>query len=273
MMEVIWKVILLGILQGVLEWLPISSQGNLVLVMIYLLGIDQAEALNLSVYLHIGTFFAALTYFRYDFLTLAKNLPSYRFQFGNGVNSLVSFLLFSSILSGFVGYFIIRLAEISLSVGEYFTGMMGVALLVTGVLQKYSTKTGRREIEDVKPSDTFLLGIAQGFSAFPGISRSGITIFALLLRKFKNEAAIKLSFLMSVPAVIGAGLGLGLGRSFVSVGTIGLLVGCLSSFLTGLPSIRIMMKTAQKVNFWSFCVFIGSLALLPTFSNILATLS
>ncbi len=269
MTEMTLRVVFLGILQGFLEWLPISSQGNLVLVMIYLLGMGGAEALNLSVYLHIGTLFAALAYFRRDFFTLAKALPNYRFRYSNGVNNLISFLLFSSIISGFIGYFILKLTEISLTIGESFTGIIGVALIMTGLLQKYARKCEKRKIEDVKFSDIFLLGVVQGFSAFPGISRSGITISALLFREFKGEAAIKLSFLMSVPAVLGAELGLGLAGGFISVGTIELILGCLSSFLTGLLSIHVLIKAAQKINFWAFCMLVGFLALLPTFSYLL----
>lgn len=271
MKETILGMVFLGVLQGFLEWLPISSQGNLVLAMIYLLGIDPAEALSLSVYLHVGTLFAALVYFRYDLFALMRTLPNYRFRYTSRANSIISFLLFSSILSGLVGYFIFRFAEMSLTIGEYFTGIVGAALIVTGLLQKYSKKSEKREFEDVKPFDTFLLGVLQGFSAFPGISRSGITISALLLRKFKSEAAIKLSFLMSVPAVIGAEIGLGMTKSLASVGTLALISGGFTSFLIGLLSIHVMMRSAQKVNFWSFCILIGVLALLPFFSYLTGT--
>jgi len=79
-MEEGWKLIVLGILQGVLEWLPASSQGHLMLVMTYLLRIDSADALGLSVYLHSGTLFAAAIYSRRDLLALFRTVPSYRLR-------------------------------------------------------------------------------------------------------------------------------------------------------------------------------------------------
>jgi len=240
------------------------------LVMIYLFGMGRLESFSLPIYLHIGTLFAALVYFRREFLALAKALPSYRFRYSGGVNNLMSFLLFSTLLSGFIGYFIFKLAEKSLlTLGEYFTGMIGVALIITGLLQKYSRKHEKREIGEVKFFDTILLGVAQGFSAFPGISRSGVTISTLLFREFKSESAIKLSFLMSVPAVLIAELGLGITEGFVSVGIMELTLGCLSSFLIGLLSIHLLVKATKKIKFWGFCILIGVLALLPTFSYML----
>jgi len=267
--EMIWKVVFLGILQGFLEWLPISSRGNLVLLMIHVLGMGGVEALNLSIYLHMGTLLAVLAYFRRDFVSLAMSLPNYRFRYSNEMSSLISFLLFSSIVSGSVGYFILKLAETSLMTGEYLTAIIGVSLVATGLLQKYVRKHEKRKIEDVKSSDTLLLGIAQGFSVFPGISRSGITISALIFREFKSEAATKLSFLMSVPAVLMAEVGSVITGGVISVGITDIFLGCFSSFLTGLISIHILIKAAEKIRFWGFCVLIGVLALLPTFSYLL----
>jgi len=271
--EMTWKIVFLGMLQGLLEWFPISSQGNLVLAMIHLLGIGREEALNISVNLHLGTMFASLAYFREDFLALAKVLPNYHLRHSNGVSNLITFLLFSSIISGFIGYFVFKIAEISLTIGEYFSGAIGFALVMTGLLHKYSTKHEIRETKDVKILDTLLLGIAQGFSAFPGISRSGITISALLYRKFKSEAAITLSFLMSVPAVLMAMFGLSITAGFVYIGIADLILGSLSSFITGLLAIHVFMKTAQKVDLSVFCMTIGVLALLPTFSYLLGTVN
>ena len=265
----IWKVVFLGILQGFLEWLPISSRGSLVLLMIHVLGMGGVEALSLSIYLHMGTLLAVLAYFRRDLVALVKSLPNYRFKYSNEMSSLMSFLIFSSILSGSVGFLIVKLTQTSLVTGEYLTGIIGLSLIATGLLQKYTKKTEKRQIKDVKSSDTLLLGIAQGFSAFPGISRSGITISALIFREFKRDAATKLSFLMSVPAVLMAELGSVITEGFVSVGITDLFLGCFSSFLIGLLSIHTLIKAAEKIKFWGFCMLIGVLALLPTFSYLL----
>ena len=255
---------MLGILQGVLEWLPVSSQGHLVLAMTYLLGIDSADALGLSVYLHSGTLFAAAIYFRRDLLALFRTLRSYRLRRSEQESRLTSFLLFTTVLTGIIGYLIYRLAEATGLLGEFFMASTGIALVSTGLIQKLAKESAERSVNDLKLTDTLILGVAQGLSAFPGISRSGITISALLIRGFKGEAALKLSFLMSIPAVIVAEIGLASAASLSQIGMMDLLLGSAFSFLTGALSIHIFMKAARKIRFWSLCVLIGILALLPS---------
>ncbi|MFQ6095469.1 MAG: undecaprenyl-diphosphate phosphatase [Candidatus Bathyarchaeia archaeon] len=266
-MEEAWKAIVLGILQGVLEWLPISSQGNLILVMTWLLGIDLADALSFSVYLHAGTLLAAALYFRRDILAMLKALTSYRLRRSDREGRLISFLLFTTILTGFVGFIIYKLAEAYLTVvGEFFTAVIGAALITTGLIQKFAKEREKRNIDDVKLSDTLILGVVQGFSAFPGMSRSGITISALLIRGFNDEAALKLSFLMSIPAVFIAEIGLASGASFSQIRLMNLLLGVVFSFLMGTLSIHVLMKTVGRIRFWSLCILIGVLAVLPLLS-------
>lgn len=267
LMEDAWKAIVLGILQGVLEWLPISSQGNLILTMTYLLGIDSADTLGFSVYLHTGTLIAAALYFRRDLLAMLRVLPGYRFQRPDRQSRLISFLLFTTILTGFVGYFIYELAKAStIEQDEFFTAIIGVALILTGLIQKLAKEREERSIDDVKLTDTLILGVVQGFSAFPGISRSGITISSLLMLGFEGEAAVKLSFLMSVPAVLIAEIGLASTASSPQIGLMNVLLGVVFSFLMGILSIHFLMKTTQKIRFWSICILIGILALLPLLS-------
>ncbi len=260
----IWEAVLLGILQGVLEWLPISSQGNLVLFMVVFLGIEESQALGLSVYLHMGTLFSLLVYFRRVILDLMRALPHYGSRDeGSRENKLISFLLLATILTGIVGYPIFQLAQTTTVLGEIFIGLIGAALILTGLLQKTMGRPGERTVQDIELTDSLLLGVLQGFSAFPGVSRSGITTSALLFRKFKGKFALTLSFLMSIPAILVAEIGLSLITGSAGINTIDLIIGCGSSFVTGLISIHILLKVAQRIKFWAFCVAIGSLALLP----------
>lgn len=259
--------IILGILQGILEWLPISSEGNLVLIMIVFFGIEEGQALSLSVYLHIGTLFAVLVYFRREIINLLKALPSYHIRdSSNAENKLISFVLLTTILTSIVGYLIFKLAEITSMLGEAFTAIIGIALIITGILQKLTKRLKRRTIENVNFTDALLLGVVQGFSAFPGISRSGITTATLLFRGFRSDHALNLSFLMSIPAVSAAEIGLILMKGFPAINAIDLALGCTASFVAGLISIHILMKLAQKINFWIFCILIGLLAFLPILS-------
>jgi len=265
-MEEGWKLIVLGIFQGFLEWLPVSSQGHLVLVMTYLLGVDSADALGFSVYLHSGTLIAAAIYFRRDLLVLLRKLPSYRFQDSDRESRVISFLLFTTILTGIIGYFIYRIAEATSVFGEFFMAAVSIALISTGLIQKLAKEHEERNVDEVKLPDTLVLGLVQGLSAFPGASRSGITISALLMRGFKGEAALKLSFLMSIPAVLVAEIGLASTASLSQIRMMDLLLGSAFSFLTGALSIHLLMKTARKIRFWGLCVLIGILALLPLLS-------
>jgi len=266
----ILKAIILGILQGILEWLPISSQGNLVLIMMYFFKLEAEQALNYSISVHIGTLFAATIYFRKEILALFKALPSYRFNYSTKENRLISFLFLTTIITGALGYLLFKIAQkMAIALGEIFIATIGVSLITTGLVQKLSQTQGKRESTNLNLKDTLILGFAQAFSAIPGMSRSGITTSSLIFRKFNGEEALKLSFLMSIPAVLAAEIGLGLVEGLPPVGLEEILVSILFSFAFGLLSIHALMKAARKIRFWAFCILIGILALLPMLAYLL----
>jgi len=262
--------VIFGILQGILEWIPISSQGNLVLIMVYFFGLEAEQALNYSVFLHIGTLLAAATYFRKEILALFKALPSYRFDYSTKENRLISFLFLTTIITGALGYFLFKLAQkMALALGEVFIAIIGIALIITGSVQKLSQTQGNRESASLNLKDTLILGFAQAFSAIPGMSRSGITTSSLIFRKFGGEEALKLSFFMSIPAVLGAEIGLAILEGIPAVGIEEILASTFFSFLFGLISIHALLKIARKIKFWAFCLLLGILALLPMISYLL----
>jgi len=263
--------VIFGILQGVLEWIPISSQGSLVLIMMYFFGLEAGQALNYSIFLHIGTLSAAAIYFKKEILALFKALPNYRFDYSTEENRLISFLLLTTILTGALGYFLLKLAQkmATALIGEVFIAMIGIALIINGLVQKLSQTQGKRESASLNLKDTLILGFAQAFSAIPGMSRSGITTSSLIFRKFKGEEALKLSFLMSIPAVLGAEIGLAILEGIPKVGVGEILAGVLSSFLVGLISIHALLKIARKIKFWALCLLLGILALLPMIGYLL----
>jgi undecaprenyl-diphosphatase len=259
-----WEAIILGLIQGILEWLPVSSQGNLVLIMVALLGINKTQALNLSIYLHLGTLLSALLYFRRIFISLFKALPSYNPKnVSSDENRLISFLVFTTVLTGLVGYPIYTIVRSTEYSGELFIALVGAGLIITGLIQKYAPRLENRKIETLSFTDTLIVGVAQGFSAYPGVSRFGLTVSSLLFRGFTTESALQLSFLMSVPAVLAAQIGLALISGFEAVNSVDILLGCCASFISGLLSIHIMLKIARKIRFWLFCIALGALALLP----------
>ena len=138
--------------------------------------------------------------------------------------------------------------------------IIGAFLIVTGVLQKYAPRfSGKKTSVGIK--DAILLGIIQAFSALPGLSRSGLTVSTLLFRGYEAKYAIRMSFLMSIPVVLAAEVGLGLidGVTF----DLPSLGGIVAAFFFGLLTIGALLRIANRVQFWKFCFFLGGLSFLP----------
>lgn len=250
--------ILFGIFQGLFEWLPISSQGQLFVIMTLLFNISAQEALNSAIWLHIGTMLAAIFYFRREVFDLMKKLLKLEFK-----DEILSFLIISTILTGIVGFpLYLLLSDISAVFGQASIVLVGIALILTGILQKRAEKKNVDD-KDISKEDKIIAGISQGFSIIPGISRSGITTSVLLLRNFNSKQALKLSFLMSIPAVLVAEIGLSAfgGISF----NINYLVGAVFSFISGIVTIDLFLRLAEKISFWLFCVTMGLLTFIPLF--------
>ena len=256
----ILQYLILGIIQGVTEWIPISSSGMTSLVMSNFFGITNlAQILQISLFLHLGTFFAALIYFRKDVANLFVSLFKYK-KSSKENQSILKFLIIATIITGVIGIFLMKLLssmDLELT-GKTITLIVGLLLLITSIVQLSSKIKGFRKSEDIKLKDSAALGIVQGVSILPGISRSGITVSALLLRKFDDTTALRLSFLLSLPIVL-------LGNLFLNIGDIAStfqtwsIIGLLASFVLGLATIHVLMKLAKKINFGWFAFIIAVL--------------
>jgi undecaprenyl-diphosphatase len=256
--------IILGTIQGIFEWLPISSQGNLVLLMVGFLDIGFKTALNYAIFLHFGTFLAVLIYFWEDVIQIIKRLKKYRPRFDDEDDALISFLIISTILTGIIGYPIFKLIADFNFRGEIFLGLVGLALIFTGVLQKYANKKKKRKENKLTLKDSILFGILQGLALIPGVSRSGITVSAFLLRGYHPRRSLRLSFLMSIPVLFVGSIFLPIVEGFPDgIEPANLILGLIFAFIFGLITIKILLEIARKVKFWLFCVIIGLLALLP----------
>lgn len=273
-----FEAVVLGTIQGIAEWLPISSEGMTSLVLINFFGKSLSEAIPIAVWLHLGTLLAALVYFKEDVILITKRLPKYfkgivsrtRIQeipdsepARSAGDRLISFLIISTFLTGVIGLpimlYITEKTEIS---GESATAAVGVFLILTGLFQRLSAGA-KNPKKEPGIQDALFTGIAQGFAAFPGISRSGITVAALLFRKFDSEKALKLSFLMSIPAVLASEIGIGImGLLVVDLNS---LLAVIFSFIFGLLTINILLKVARKVDFSYFCMILGFMSVLPLF--------
>lgn len=255
--------VILGAVQGISEWLPLSSSGLIALILSNFYDISSVDKiLESGLWLHLGTFLAALIYFGKDILELLK-VP---FNWKNSRDSerqTFKFLLVSTAISGAIGLFIFEFLtapENSLEVtGKTITLLVGLFLLFTGLIQLKVQKSGSKKEKDISNSDGILAGISQGFAAFPGVSRSGITVASLLLRKFNETSALRLSFLMSLPIVLLGNLVLNLDK-FSFGGTA--IYGLIASFVFGIMTIHGLMKISKKVNFGWFVLVFAILMLL-----------
>lgn len=211
------QIILLGTIQGVFEWLPVSSEGFVTLTMTQLFGENALKSVNIAIWLHLGTMFSALLYFRRDVKKILLGLPNYFRSFGNESSEssgVISFLIIVTLLTSIIGGFLYIFGIKELATRpKIFTGLMGTALLLTGFIRFYSSSETRTK-KDVNWKDSVFVGILQSFSIIPGVSRSGSTVFGLFYRRFNGKDAFKLSFLLSIPAVLIANVGIELFSGF-----------------------------------------------------------
>ena len=245
-----FQAILLGILQGITEWLPISSQGQSMLFMIGWLGISPNDAFSYSILLHLGTMSAVLIRFREEFLKALKN-PS---------TQMARVLIISTIGTGITGIPLYFLFREGFKGGMQATVLIGALLILTGLLLRIRG-TGARSIHDMNALDMIILGLVQGFSILPGISRSGTTLAALLMRNLKQDEALAISFIISVPAALGA-LALNHSHSLAEMPLASACLAILASFVAGYMTMDLLIAYAKKVNFSAFCITMGLLTLL-----------
>ncbi|MFH1426959.1 MAG: undecaprenyl-diphosphate phosphatase [Patescibacteria group bacterium] len=258
------EAIILGTIQGIAEWLPVSSEGLIFIVKTNFFNSGESikEITELALWLHLGTFLAALIYFRSKVITLFKALFNYQ-KAGNDLKKTLIFLIITTIISGVLGITLLVLIDrLGLALGystKIITLIIGLLLLLTGIMQLKAKAEGKRKEVDLKTSDSILLGIMQGFAALPGLSRSGLTISALLLKNFNKTTALTLSFLMSLPIVLAGNIILNFDKFSFNPE---LLTGLLFSFIFGYLTIGIMLKIAKKINFGWFVLGFGVLTII-----------
>jgi len=255
--------IILGTIQGITEWLPISSEGVLVLIKTNFFSKQGLEeTIKQVLFLHFGTLLAAFVYFRKDVWSLIKTLFDYK-SASLETKKIFKFLIIVTLISGLLGFALLKIfigleSELLLS-SKILTLIIGFLLIFTGILQLKATNKGNKDTHDLNNKDSILLGLMQGLAVLPGLSRSGLTVSALLLRKFNSKDALKLSFLMSLPIVLGGNIILNL-KYFVF--SIELLCGLVFSFIFGLLTINLLLHFAKKINFGYFVLIFGLLVII-----------
>ena len=252
---------LLAALQGLLEWLPISSEGQIALVLLYVFNITESSTiLSLIIWLHLGTMGAALLKYRSEYFNVL-------FPKTAEFTYLRKFLVVVTLATGITAiplYLFLR--EVFKPIfGDIISVMIGIFLISTGIILYFF-----RNIREYRPAtnlslkEMILLGLIQGLSILPGISRSGTTVATLLGRKIEQENSLKYSFLMSVPVVLGAFIFdliiSGVPELGISVYALMMMIGV--TFAFGLLSMDVLLVVAKKINFAYFCVIIGLIAII-----------
>lgn len=238
----------LGILQGVTEWLPVSSEGQTMLVMIGWLGASPSDALSCSLFLHLGTMIAVILRFRGSILLMARDLGSW----------LTRTVVVSTLFTGVTGVPLYLLFRESFTGGRQATLLIGLLLMVTGLMLRLR-RSGFKGAEEMTFQDMAILGLAQGLSILPGVSRSGTTLTVLLMQGMRQEDALTISFLISVPAVLGA---IVLDGSIGGVPPDSALAMLLTSFVAGYLTMDLLIRFARDVSFSWFCVVLGMITVL-----------
>ena len=264
--------ILLAILQGLFEWLPISSSGQTILISTNILGIENP--FSLAIWLHLGTTLAVSLKFRKDFINILKTLIHKDSGFDGVIIKKRNWIFWATIGTGITAiplYFLFKIIFIDVfkaSQGDVITLFISGLLIVTGIVLITTKKIiGKKKVGDVSEEsiqkDSFLSGLVQGVSILPGISRSGITVSAILLEKYDQDDALRLSFLMSVPVAIASivvDIIISEGSIFGTLDILTILVTIIVSFLVGYLTIEFLLRISRKINFGYFCILYGIIA-------------
>lgn len=268
--------ILLAILQGLFEWLPISSSGQTLIISTTFFGISTDDAFSRAIWLHLGTTIAVLLKFRKDFINILKALIHKNSDLEEINIKKRNWMIWATIGTGITAiplYFlfkIIFLDAFTAFQGDVITLLISSLLIITGVILIATRKIfGNRKIGDASKKsiqkESFLSGLVQGVSILPGISRSGVTVGTILLEKYDQDNALRLSFLMSVPVAIASILVdilFNEGSIFGTLDILTILITTIVSFVVGYLTIEFLLRIARKINFGYFCISYGVIAYL-----------
>jgi undecaprenyl-diphosphatase len=256
--DITFQALIMGIVQGLTEFLPVSSSGHLVVVP-YLLGWTDPfiTSLPFSVMLHLGTLVALLVYFRADWLAIVPaGIAAVRERsFGTDPNRKLAWLLvIATIPAVIAGPILNDRLEAAVRTAED----VAVAIVIGAAILWLADQVGRKVkgLEQISFRLAFVFGLAQSLALVPGISRAGITISAGLFAGLTREAAARFSFLMATPIIAGAGLfearNLVTGQSGVPVPAGPLAVGMIAALLAGLAAIHLMLRYVRTRSYLVF---------------------
>jgi undecaprenyl-diphosphatase len=248
----ILQAIILGIVQGITEWLPISSSGHLVIFQ-ELFGFGANVAFD--VLLHVATLLVIIIVFWKDILEMAKSLLAWRWD---EHTKMLLFIILATIPTALIGLlfqdWLLGLFTNMLLLGVFFI-INGLILLLTRFA---------REGKELGWKHSIMMGIAQGLSIIPSLSRSGLTVSTGMFLGVKKESLVKLSFLMAVPAILGAFILEAKNLVFADIGA--MIAGCLAALVVGYLSLRIVIRAVESGKWHYFAYYCLAVGIIILFS-------
>lgn len=256
------QALVLGLLQGLTEYLPVSSSGHLTIGS-YLFGLNGEDNLAFTVVVHVATVFSTLVVLWKEIDWILKGL--FKFKMNDETKYFINILI-SMIPVGIVGVFFKDQVEEVFGSGLLIVGCM---LLVTAALLVFSYYARPRQRENISPLHAFIIGLAQAVAVLPGLSRSGSTIATGLLLGNKKEKLAQFSFLMVIPPILGEALldvvkGLKGEEAFGGIDALPLIVGFVAAFVSGCIACKWMInivKRGKLVWFGVYCAIAGAVTI------------
>lgn len=273
----VFQSFVLGLLQGIAEFLPISSSGHLVIAQ-KLFNLDEVPLL-FDIFLHLGTLFAVVLFFWKKIWALLKVLwrwisrkPAPETTEENllyrtdkaGRNTIIAVLI-TTVITGIIGIVTSKLISDNLPIAFVFAGFIvtSILLVVSDIIEKHNA-TKENSSEGISILQAIVIGFLQGLGTLPGISRSGSTVAGALFSKVDRKVAGEYSFLVSIPAILGAFvLELkDLDQITEKIGVLPLVVGCLTAAIVGYGALWIFMKLFKKGKLQLFALYLIPVAIL-----------
>lgn len=259
------QALLLGLLQGLTEYLPVSSSGHLTIAS-ELFGVNAEENLTFTVAVHVATVMSTLVILWKEIAWIFKGLTKFE---NNKETRYALNILISMIPVGIVGLFFKDKVEEIFGSGLLIVGIM---LLITATLLAFAYYAKPRQKENIGPLDAFIIGLAQAAAVMPGLSRSGSTIATGLLLGNKKETLAQFSFLMVIPPILGEALldtvkvvKNGAASAFGDISISALAIGFAAAFIAGCFACKWMINIVRRgklIYFAIYCAIVGAIVLI-----------
>ena len=255
-----FEALILGVIQGLTEYLPVSSSGHLA-IGAHLFGLNGEENLTFTIAVHVATVLSTVVILWKEIVWIFADI--FKWKWNEGMKYAVNILV-SMIPVAIVGFFFKDTVEEIFGSGLL---VVGICLMVTAALLAFSYWAKPRQRENISPLHAFVIGIAQALAVLPGLSRSGSTIATGLLLGNKKERLAQFSFLMVIPPILGEALldtkdmvEVGVSQAMAGISPVALAVGFLAAFISGCLACKWMINIVKKgklIWFALYCAIVG----------------